>query len=204
MIVGAAHILLNPAPLLPQGTVAVTGMGRSGTTMVTRVLAALGLPLGPDASANFLEEPQIVSLLKANDMAGFAALCRARDADHNIWAFKCPALRVRMAEADQILRQPRYIVTYRDVVATVTRSVTAADAPPDWNSALEAQVRKQYNLIRELMRLEAPILLLSYEKALALPAETVAEIARFVGHPLAPAAKIAAAEIRAGDPRYKA
>ena len=196
------HIVLNDAPCPDQTTIAVTGMGRSGTTMVARILAALDIPMGPDVSDNFLEEDRIVRLLKAGAMGEFAGLCQERDSRYERWCFKCPTLRVRLAEVDPILRNPRYIITYRDMVAISSRNLLELGSDP--TAALEAQARKQYNLMRALLALSAPVLLLSYEKAMRYPEHSVTLIAGFCGTTLDPdqAAQLAQAEIRPNDPRY--
>lgn len=195
------HFILNAAPCGPEAAIAVTGMGRSGTTMAARILSALGLDLG-DVSQQLLEDTAVVAMLKAGDMDAFAAYAAARAAAAPKWAFKCPALRTRLIQADAVLHQPRYVITFRDVVATVSRNSLELDA--DTIAILADQGAKQNKLIRWLVTLNAPILMLSYEKALAHPPETVARIADFCGIPLdeEQAARIAATEIRPGDPRY--
>lgn len=196
------HTELNAQPIGDQATIAVTGMGRSGTTMVARVMQALGVPLGPDVSANFLEEAAIVRMLKAGDYDGFAALCAERNAAHAIWGFKCPTLRVCLDKADPIMRAPRYIITFRDMIATTGRN--RMELGIDLNKAFNDQARKQYNLMRLILDLPSPVLLISYEKALAYPAETVSMIADFCGQSVTPtqADAIGTAEIKSGDPRY--
>lgn len=196
------HMVLNDAPCPAETTIAVTGMGRSGTTMVARILLALGLPIARGVTSKFLEEKQIIHMLKNREMEAFAALCAERNANHPRWAFKCPTLRVRLKESDPILRNPRYIVTYRDVVAVSSRVMMQEDI--DTAAALEAQARKQYNLMRSLLELSNPVLLLSYEKSMRYPEHTVSLISEFCGEACTKdqISRIAANEIRFNDPRY--
>lgn len=196
------HAVLNAAPCPPEATIAVTGMGRSGTTMVARVLNAVGLPLGPSVDPQRLEDPAILAMIKADRIADLAALCRDRDRQHPKWAFKCPALRSKLAEVHPHLRAGRYIVPFRDIMAVAQRNSLSVGT--DLREGLRLAASGYMKLQAALGSLDAPILVMSYEKALQHPGAAVAAIAAFCGVSLArdEADRIAAATIRNSDPAY--
>ncbi|MBJ3777295.1 sulfotransferase family protein [Acuticoccus mangrovi] len=193
--------VLNAAPCAAEATIAVTGVGRSGTTMVARILAALGLPTGVPVGEDVLESPEVNTLVLARDVAGFAALCRRADAAHPRWTLKSPKLRNHIADFSAVMRAPRWIVVMRDPVAVAARNALVADV--DLLENMEAAARGNLRICRQLAGLNAPALLLSYEKTLQHPAETVAAVARFCDVPLgAAAAAPLGATVMNGDPRY--
>lgn len=229
----------NDAPLPGDGraTVAITGAGRAGTTMLARITAALGIEMGDALAPGTAEDKPIQLALKARDMTAFAERVAEmnamadRRADHRaaegeadreagpkptpnpapnpargLWAFKCPALRGQMAEALPLLRAPRLVTIFRDPVAVAERNLTRGRPDPDLTPpmALDMAARTQAKFATRLAALDLPVLLVSYEKALARPEALVTALAGFCGVRITPeeAARIAAAEIDPADPRY--
>ena len=194
--------VLNPAPCEDKATIAITGLGRSGTTMVARILRELGIPMGDGLGGRFLEDTDILRAIKSADMATFKAICRARDARHSKWAFKCPAMRVTLQDSLKHMRGPRLIVPFRDIMAISMRN--NLEISTEMKTALGLAARGYAKMLAAFDEVDAPILFLSYEKALQYPMRTVRQIAEFCGIELSDEAaeRIAAETIRNGDPRY--
>lgn len=191
----------NPAPVQPEMTVAVTGLGRSGTTMVARVLTALGLYMGENLTPMSHEDKEFQLLIKNNDEQAFAELCRKRDQAFVLWGLKVPAFRSQMNQFCQHMRSPRIIVLMRDMAAISIRLSGAHDL--DTLQALRKTLAGYQKLIENIASCPAPVLVISYEKALQYPQEMVQEIAAFCGlSPTPEHIKRAANEIQNGDPRY--
>ena len=99
------------------------------------------------------------------------------------------------------MRSPRIIVLMRDIAAISIRLSGAHDL--DTFEALRGTISNYQKLIENIGSCSAPVMVISYEKALQYPQEMVEEIAAFCG--LAPSPehiKRAANEIQNGDPRY--
>lgn len=194
--------VLNEAPIGKTATIAATGLGRSGTTMLARVMLELGLPMGERVTPQSAEDKELQTLLKDRDLDGFGAACRARDAAHPVWGFKCPALRGSLVPATARMRHPRLILIFRDIMAVAQRNTLSVDA--ELLAAMTQAAQNYAKLMRAVPKLRAPLLMISYEKALQYPDRTVQAIAGFCGQPVdeARAAEIAAATIRNADPRY--
>ena len=194
--------LLNPAPIGETATIIATGLGRSGTTMVARVMAALGVAMSPDTSARTAEDKKILATVKERDFAEFTALCRQRDALTSRWGFKCPALRNVMLKWEPAIRQPRYIIVFRDLLAIALRNQISLGQ--DLSIALQSASKSYAQLLQQLERMTAPALLISYEKALQYPVRTVLGIADFCGIEVdeTQAVQVASQCIVNGDPNY--
>ena len=194
--------VLNPAPCEDKATIAITGLGRSGTTMVARILRELGIPMGDGLGGRFLEDTDILRAIKSADMATFKAICRARDARHSKWAFKCPAMRVTLQDSLKHMRGPRLIVPFRDIMAISMRN--NLEISTEMKTALGLAARGYAKMLAAFEEVEVPILFMSYEKTLQYPVRVVKQIAEFCGMTLSDEAaeRIASATILNGDPRY--
>lgn len=194
--------ILNDAPCGAQATIVATGLGRSGTTMLARCLSALDIPMGPRTSARTGEDKEFVPSVKENDRDAFRALCRVRDAQHDKWGFKLPAMRGRLASFLPEARNPRVIVVFRDLLAVSLRNNLTfnADFLQDMHKAAAGYAR----MIQQLEQIDSPTLLISYEKALLNPGNCVAAIAGFCGVSMSDevAAEIGRRVIRNSDRMY--
>lgn len=193
--------IANPAPVEPQVTIAATGLGRSGTTMIARILHELGLYMGEKVSERTHEDKKILQTIKTKDIKRFQKICKQRNEEHDIWGFKCPALRGMLVKFTNRMRNPRLIVTYRDVLSISLRNNIALDA--EIVSTMKTAAKGYSYLINAVEAANVPTLMISYEKALQFPENTVEEIAKFCGLPMDEATKArAVAVIQNGDPRY--
>lgn len=188
--------VLNDKPPEAEMTIAVTGAGRSGTTMVSRVLTACGIFMGDHLSPQSHEDRDIRDALQARDHVKFAEICATRNAKWPVWGFKNPGFRSHMGNIYSIMRNPRLVVTLRDPLAIAKRNNISVGV--DVMAGLMSAARTQKRLIETLQKIECPILLVSYEKALQSPDQIAAAIAEFCGRPPAEAGSV----IRANDPLY--
>jgi hypothetical protein len=196
-------MVLNDAPCGAAATIAATGLGRSGTTMLARVMIDLGVAMPGTLTPKTAEDKDIQTLLKNGDLKGFGRLCRERDSAFPVWGLKCPALRDNLVEAAGLMRAPRLIVVFRDALAIAMRNVVSMQS--DRFEALRTAASGTLKLVDRVGRAGCPVLLISYEKALLHPVRTVDVVASFCG--LAPdrsaIASIAARCIDNEDPRYR-
>lgn len=193
--------LHNPAPCPDQATIATTGLGRSGTTMVARVLSELGIFMGQQVTFETQEDKEFQTLVKAKNIDGFAALCRSRDVAHARWGLKVPALRSDLNTFASCMRNPRLIVTFRDALAVALRNTMSMGG--ETATALAGTARDYLVLARRVADYQGPVLAISYEKSLQFPKETASAVAEFCG--LAPDERTvnrAASAIQNSDPRY--
>lgn len=194
-------LVLNPTAVRKHTSVLVAGLGRSGTTMVSRVLSSLGLFMGERLSRGTNEDKDFRNVIKKGSLPDFERLCRDRDRRFDRWGFKYPAARHNLPELVGVMRSPRVIITSREPLATAMRTSieTEAEILPTFAEAL----RRMLRLLHTVEKLECPVLLLSYEKALTRPRDCVTTIAAFCGiNADAGTLQAAANTIRNGDQAY--
>lgn len=157
--------------------------------------------MGDKLTPRTYEDKEFQTLIKARDFRGFELLCRKRDAEKPKWGFKCPALRGDIQGFASLMREPRFIVTFRDPLAIALRNNLALQE--DVMKALRKAVKGTQSMVAQISKCDAPFLLISYEKALQFPQETVREIASFCGIDVDEKLVEDCVEvIRNGDPKY--
>jgi len=174
----------SPADGVPREYTAVlTGLPKSGTSMVAAVCDALGLYLG-DRRGRLLEG----GAFEAGELQDPWNLRRCREAikeaneDWPRWGLKNPHGHATITELMRLVRAPRIVAVVRDPLAVAERWRTWK--PEDWGddpfnaiTRVEADQRQ----LMELVRREAcPALLISYERAKCWPEVLIRSLAAFL------------------------
>jgi len=161
-------------------TVIATGVGRSGTSMVAKVLEALGIPMGNTENQAVHEDKDFLHALLYFDFHRLATLIDARNEAYPRWGFKFPSLQNHLlAPQFAKFRNPYLIVVMRDPVAIATRALASDPESGDPGATLANVTHQVSGLVELVARAECPALLLSYEKFLAFPEKTIEAIATF-------------------------
>ncbi len=170
-------------------TLIVSGVARSGTSMVARVLHGAGVFMGEDMDQIVFEDHAFALLFENGglDAKGLSRLRRVRDARHQVWGFKRPHLHVQGVGAVTAFRNPRVILTVRDPVAIAERNAIAEQRDPA--HGLAAAMEDLQAMLQFARSLTCPVLLVSYEKAVRQPARFITRLLEFCGVVLEPAAQ---------------
>ena len=116
-------------------TLLVTGLARSGTSMLAALLQAAGVWLGDHVYDPINEDAEIAQMLRARDFARLDALIERQNARTPVWGFKMPDLHQFLQHGElQRFRNPQLIVMSRDPVAVAVRNVCRSR--PDGTQAL--------------------------------------------------------------------
>ena len=163
-------------------TFIVTGLHRSGTTLVASVLRHVGIFMGAEINDVVHEDEAIAKILTARDNPALKRLIAERNANYGTWGFKFPMLCQSLSAADLgLFGDPHVIVPFRDPVSVAVRMSLSEYHQPV--PALRAAVDELAETVTFLERLACPQLLLSYEKALIFPDDFINAILRFCGLP---------------------
>src|SRR5215469_16617315 len=102
----------------PGRTFIVTGLERSGTSLVASLLQEIGVFMGAEINDAVYQDEEISRLQSKPDMRQLRRIILSRNAKHKVWGFKLPMLwKLLSAEQISIFDRPRLIVTFRDPVA---------------------------------------------------------------------------------------
>jgi hypothetical protein len=196
---GSREASLDP----PAGrTLIVTGIARSGTSMVAATLREAGIYFGKVIYDVVHEDAQILQQLISGKRENMLDLIRERNAQHEVWGFKIPNLHHMLPCADLgIFRAPHLISIYRDPVAIAVRERLSEHI--DEAKALVRASNAQVSMIEYCARSKCPTLLLSYEKALLAPEEFVDGLLAFCGIKCTPEQRLAMLQqVQPNNPSY--
>ena len=161
-------------------TFIVSGLARSGTSMVARALHTAGVFLGSTLDDIVFEDLEIAEAIESGDRDRLKRLIARRDRLQPVWGFKRPHLH-QWADLEllKLFRNPRLVLTYRDPVAIATRNRISEhiDELSGLRSALD-----EMRLMTELFSdMAYPMLMVSYEKAVGARAHFIQMLLEFTG-----------------------
>lgn len=173
-----SSLVLNySANIAAQRTVVVLGVERGGTSMAAGIVRALGISMGQRAGLNH-EDP----LFLTDEQDRLQNRIKMRNTQEDVWGFKVPKASMMTDFYETHLRNPLYIVVYRNPVAIIDSWLQrGADSP----LGVMDRIMAYQNAIFDLMRkTKAPVLMLNYERAVqnaTTKLQTVESVAAFVG-----------------------
>lgn len=171
-------------------TIVVTGVARSGTSMVAAVLRAAGLHMGDFVHDVVHEDAQILEIVQSQDMNLLRDIIQDRNKKYNSWGFKVPNLHAHMRyDSLNMFRNPHLVAIYRDPAAVAKRNALSEHTDP-LDGVLAASGAMQA-LTRFAQQAGCPLLLLSYEKIIGFPPLLVDSLAEFCGLAVGPAQRAA-------------
>jgi hypothetical protein len=200
-LINYGFVRLNDTPQQDTATIIVVGLPRSGTSMVAQVLKELGVFMGRLIDNVVFEDHEMADALEPGKEHRLVNLIAGRNAQHRIWGFKRPEAYKQLPNVCAACRNPRVILTFRDILAISLRNNISMQLDPI--QSLPRLAREYEALAATIRRLSVPCLLLSYEKAIQFPEKVVGEIADFCG--LKVSEKMleqGAAVIDNGNPQY--
>ncbi|HWL73062.1 MAG TPA: sulfotransferase, partial [Burkholderiaceae bacterium] len=191
----------NDAPPANETTLIVAGLPRSGTSMVAAILLDLGVFMGDRIDDAVFEDIELAAAVESGQRGALSQIITQRNTTHRLWGFKRPEAYKHLDRLCAACRNPRIIVMFRDILAIAVRNSIAVQLDPV--QSLPRLLSDYQALLGALERVRVPMLLLSYEKCIQFPVETVKEIASFAGIEITDEiAKEAAALIENGNPGY--
>lgn len=158
-------------------TLVVLGVARGGTSAIAGALATMGVYMGRGVSAPVFEDLELAMAIEANKKEDALALIRQHDDEHAVWGYKRPSYCRFAVHYHPLLRNPRYLVIYRDPCAIANRAEISGntDVLDTMRLALD-----DYQCIQAFLSdSNAPAMLISYEKLLQNPEHFIENIIDF-------------------------
>ncbi|MBV9248271.1 MAG: hypothetical protein JO227_03350 [Acetobacteraceae bacterium] len=185
MRINNGTIVLRPTgaaeyPPDSERTFIVTGIARSGTTLIATLLRQAGIFMGEFLHEAVQEDAQVLEIVRSRDMQALKPLVRARNRGHARWGFKVPNLHAYLRHDElSLFRNPHLIIIYRDPVAVAVRDSLSEHY--DEAGAFMRAASANLGMSHFAEQTRCPALLISYEKALSTPAPVVDGLLDFCG-----------------------
>lgn len=156
-----------------QKTVVVLGVERGGTSMAAGVIRALGVDMGKRAGLNH-EDPRFLT----EEDEKLEKLIEVRNKEAYIWGFKMPKAVNKLNFFDKHLRNPFFIIVYRNPAAVADSWMQRGAG--EYLDTIERALN-YYNLIVNYLRQTThPALIINYEQSVREKEATVRAIADFI------------------------
>ncbi|OYV42543.1 MAG: hypothetical protein B7Z75_12345 [Acidocella sp. 20-57-95] len=128
------------------------------------------------------EDEEFVQSLLFFDHLRLKELIEDRNAKHHKWGVKFPSLQIHLMPLQLLqFRNPHRVVVMRDAVATASRAFSSDPEAGSIKDALLNILQQTSDLMNFIMRVECPVLLISYEKLIAVPDEVIGTLSAFCG-----------------------
>ena len=165
-LINAGMAVINPScNSIPEKTVIVVGGERSGTSMVAGALKSLGIFLGDSHDQAVFEDTRIFKTLEGNDLEAFSKLVETYNSKYAIWGWKRPKSFAYANKFTDRVRNPHFIVTFRDSFSIAMRNMISVQA--DLKHNLLNTAKRNEQLIKFVITCNLPMLCVSYEKAIS-------------------------------------
>jgi len=162
-------------------TAVICGQKYGGTTMAAAVVDALGIPVVRDGACKVRFESESMNNAEGHDVEDAIA---DNDAKHPLWGWKDPAIyRFHPDWLSRALRNPHYIVVFRDAAAVGSRAINwnPLDETYSISELFDWGLIQMKELCRWAMLLKnTPRLLVSYDRAIANRSEFCQSVAEFL------------------------
>jgi hypothetical protein len=179
-VVGATSLWLNDRPEPPprRRTYITLGLERGGTSAVAGIQRGLGLYLGEIEKGNNED-----AAFTGYRLARIRKAINRRNRAHDVWGFKYPKAVMYMPQIIDNLRNPYFIVVYRDTVATAISHLSwtgKKNRKPANMAVHEANAFSNSNTSFAFSS-GRPTLVVSHELVMRKPDEAIDELAGFLG-----------------------
>jgi len=154
-------------------TYIVFGCARGGTSMVAGCMVALGLHMGNNLPQNY-EDPEFVN----QPLEKMCETVKRKNQHHRRWGWKYPEAAHYLGSMHSSVRNPRFIIVFRDLVAIANRQKITNNI--DTTTSLTSNMLLQQKNILLALQWEAPTLAVSYEKAIANNESFLEDLASFI------------------------
>jgi len=171
--------IIGKPGLACSNTIVVVGTARGGTSMVAGSMANLGIFMGDQAVPPVFEDVRLSNCFEKQDFDAVQIIAQEYSHQHGLWGWKRPSSIEYLDDVHRALSAPHYIFIYKDIMSIAQRNAISmlTDLMPGMELAL-----RQYSRTLEFLR-KQPVhaMMVSYEKAMAEPANFVKELVQFCG-----------------------
>lgn len=176
-------------------TVVVLGVERGGTSMAAGIIRGLGINMGKRAGLNH-EDP----LFLTEEYERLANRIRMRNKEEETWGFKVPRSSLHLDFFEQNLRNPYYVVVYRNSLAIADSWIQRGAG--NMLDVMERISKYHGSILDHARQTKNPVLMLNYERAVQNNTNkklVVEELADFIGVALDDELKNRATAMMTGD-----
>ncbi len=161
-------------------TIIIMGVGKSGTSMIAKVVQTLGVNMGDNTKSIVLERKDIYESLENNQLNKFKQLVEKENTKNKLWGWKRPKSIEYVETFEPLVRNPHYIIPFRDYIAIASRNQMDTGLNIREN-IMNTHIEKYSKVISFISKNKKPLFVFSYEKSLSNRRYFVEQVANFIG-----------------------
>lgn len=170
-----ALLIGRPEAMPDQRTLVVLGSYRGGTSAFAGLARLMGIFMGRTLSRTNSEDLEF----HTNDAADMGPLIQERNRAFDVWGFKHPGAVFHLDALRPHLRNPMYLVVFRDPLAIAQTELSFGNYHV--REALWRAQRHVEALVQFVNRCTEPMMVVSYERAIQRPLAATRMMADFIG-----------------------
>ncbi len=159
--------IINQDGILPEQlpkNIIVSGIARSGTSLVAGALSKLGVFMGNKAYPPVFEDVELSDTLEKKDLVAAQAMIERYNEKHPIWGWKRPSSVGYLDTVNSIFPNPVYIFIFKDIFSIAKRNQISMKF--DLVSNMRS-THQQYGKLLTFIEMYHPqAMMVSYDKAL--------------------------------------
>lgn len=168
----AGALIKNGHKTTERKSIIICGPTRGGTSFAASVFYRLGVPFTRDPDdelSNRLEHSDLKRAFSARDWRTLETTVEDFCYLHSVWGWKLPAIESQLARVVQMVPNPHAVMIFKEPLSVATRK--AIVRKKDLMQLLQRVVGTHTRMAALAASIEDPLLLISYDKAIAnLPA----------------------------------
>jgi hypothetical protein len=179
------YYLRGDPPTEGKRTIIIAGPTRTGTTFVASAVARLGVPFRRDARdrvSRRYEHRALRLAFESKDREAFREIVAQFDKQHDVWAWKLPAIISGFDFVRANTRNPCFILTFKEPLSVALRKF-AAGRGPNPVAVLSAVLREYQGVVRFADSSDRPAMMVSYDRAVRRTEDFIPALANYVGRP---------------------
>jgi hypothetical protein len=103
-------------------TIIVVGCARGGTSIVAGVLSSLGIFMGDNSGSPVFEDTKLAAAFESKNYQAANEIIDEYNLEHQIWGFKRPSSIDYLSKIHAMVRNPYYIIIFKDILAIGNRN----------------------------------------------------------------------------------
>ncbi|MFN4017500.1 MAG: hypothetical protein ACK4JB_19325 [Reyranella sp.] len=174
----------NADKITARKSIVICGPARGGTSFAASIFVRLGIPFtrGPrDKISGRHEHLRLKEAFLANDPGGIQRISEEFSSMYPVWGWKLPAIQRRLEATAALVPNPHFVMIFKEPLSVAARRSDLKER--DVLKVLPRIVATYHRLAGLAAETKHPMLLISYDRAIANMPEFLTEVARFAGVP---------------------
>lgn len=194
--------LKNEDKITPKKSIVICGITRGGTSFAASVFGRLGVPFSRRADRHIgarYEHRELRAAFVGKDGNTIREIATGFGKEYPVWAWKLPAIQRDFEFVAELVPNPHFVIIFKEPLSVAARKTDLKGK--NTLNALEHVLTVYRHMASIASKTEHPLLLVSYDRAMASLNTFLPEAARFAGVDQYDAEKVTAG-IREDGKRY--